>query len=104
MTSAAKRLATQNWMIRSMLAQRKEYVVPRSYCMRASESPKDRAQPTHVFDEQKLSVLVCPISKKPLRYDRDRNVLVCDEMKVAYPIVDGIPDLLPQSGKPLKAN
>lgn len=51
------------------------------------------------FDETILEVLVCPVSKKPLRYDKEKNELVCEESGIAYPIVDGIPNLVPQDAR-----
>ena len=42
-----------------------------------------------------LDILVCPISKTPLKYDEEANELVSVEAGHAYPVVDGIPVLLP---------
>ena len=47
-----------------------------------------------MIDKELLKILVCPVSKKPLRYDADRVLLVCDESGLGYPIRDGIPVLL----------
>ncbi len=41
-----------------------------------------------------LEVLVCPLTKMPLHYDRDRMELVSRAARLAYPIRDGIPILL----------
>lgn len=41
-----------------------------------------------------LKILICPVSKKSLRYDRDNQELVSEEAGLAYPIRDGIPILL----------
>nr|XP_022342009.1 protein preY, mitochondrial-like isoform X2 [Crassostrea virginica] len=51
------------------------------------------------FDESILKVLVCPVSRKPLRYDKDKSELICDESGIAYPIVEGIPNLVPQDAR-----
>ncbi|KAH6927461.1 hypothetical protein HPB50_004292 [Hyalomma asiaticum] len=53
------------------------------------------------FDEENLKFIVCPVTKKPLRYDSGRNVLISDELGKAFPIRNGIPNLLPDSAKPL---
>lgn len=45
-------------------------------------------------DPRLLEILVDPISKVPLRYDSDRQELICDSGRRAYPIRDGIPILL----------
>ena len=39
-----------------------------------------------VFDEKLLNILVCPVSKKSLSYDKETNELVCNESNLAYPI------------------
>ncbi|XP_078173850.1 trm112p-like protein [Carex rostrata] len=46
--------------------------------------------------------LVCPLSKQPLRYCKERQALVSDAVGVSYRIVDGIPYLVPKDGKLLE--
>lgn len=41
-----------------------------------------------------LKILVCPVTKKSLRYDRVTQELISDEAGLAYPVRDGIPMLL----------
>ena len=41
-----------------------------------------------------LNILVCPVSKGKLIYDEENNELICEESKLAYPIIDGIPAML----------
>ena len=36
-----------------------------------------------------LNILVCPVSKGKLVYDEENNELICEESKLAYPIIDG---------------
>ncbi|EEO28851.1 Trm112 family protein [Oxalobacter paraformigenes] len=38
-----------------------------------------------------LEILVCPLCKGPLKYDRERQELICGADRLAYPIRDGIP-------------
>jgi uncharacterized protein YbaR (Trm112 family) len=45
-------------------------------------------------DPKLLEVLVCPQSRKPLRYDRDRQELISDSARLAYPVRDGVPIML----------
>jgi uncharacterized protein YbaR (Trm112 family) len=45
-------------------------------------------------DPKLLEILVCPMTKGPLRYDRDKQELISDQAKLAYPIRDGIPIML----------
>ncbi|XP_051114604.1 uncharacterized protein LOC127240150 [Andrographis paniculata] len=44
-------------------------------------------------------MLVCPLSKQPLRLCRETNSLISDSVGVSYPIVNGIPRLVPADGK-----
>ena len=48
-----------------------------------------------------LEILVCPITKGRLRYDRDRQELVSQAAKLAFPIRDGIPILLESEARRL---
>lgn len=48
-----------------------------------------------------LEILVCPITKGRLRYDRDRQELVSQAAKLAFPIRDGIPILLESEARQL---
>ena len=45
-------------------------------------------------DPKLLEILVCPLTKGPLRYDADRAELISDRAGLAYPIRDGIPIML----------
>ncbi|MSO71110.1 MAG: Trm112 family protein [Alphaproteobacteria bacterium] len=45
-------------------------------------------------DPKLLEILVCPLTKGPLRYDRARQELISDNAGLAYPIRDGIPIML----------
>ncbi|CAH1269286.1 PYURF [Branchiostoma lanceolatum] len=54
------------------------------------------------FDTKMLEILVCLLSKKALRYDPEKNELVSDELGVAYPIVNGIPNLIPEDARIVK--
>nr|WP_035692601.1 Trm112 family protein [Azospirillum halopraeferens] len=45
-------------------------------------------------DRKLLEILVCPLTKGPLRYDAERGELVSERAGLAYPIRDGIPIML----------
>jgi len=45
-------------------------------------------------DPKLLENLVCPLTKTPLRYDAEKNELISDEARLAYPIRDGVPIML----------
>ncbi|WP_233710345.1 Trm112 family protein [Pseudomaricurvus albidus] len=47
-----------------------------------------------MIDKKLLSLLVCPVSKAPVEYDKDKQELVCWASGLAYPIRDGIPVML----------
>lgn len=53
------------------------------------------------MDKQLLSILVCPVTKAPLKYDRERQELVCKASGLAYPIRDGIPVMLESEARQL---
>lgn len=52
-------------------------------------------------DPQLLSLLVCPVTRQVLEYDRSRHELVSKSAKLAYPIRDGIPIMLPGEARDL---
>ncbi len=52
------------------------------------------AQKTDPVDPKLLEILVCPITKGPLQYDRENQELISEQAKLAYPIRDGIPIML----------
>lgn len=62
-------------------------------------SPSDTS---HSVDPRLLEVLVCPVSKTPLRYDRERQELISDAAKLAYPIREGVPIMLPGEARKLE--
>ena len=53
------------------------------------------------IDPKLLEILVCPLTKGTLRYDRDHQELISDKAGLAYPIRDGIPIMLPDEARPL---
>ena len=52
-------------------------------------------------DPRLLEILVCPVTKGPLRLDREKAELVSDQAGLAYPIRDGIPIMLPDEARML---
>ena len=57
-----------------------------------------------MIDKKLLSILVCPVTKAPLEYDRDKQELVCKASGLAYPIRDGIPVMLENEARQLTAD
>ena len=52
-------------------------------------------------DSSLLELLVCPLTKMPLQYDRERQELISRTAKLAYPIRDGIPIMLADEAREL---
>lgn len=55
----------------------------------------------HTVDPKLLEILVCPVTKGPLVYDRERQELISEKAGLAFPIRDGIPVMLPDEARPL---
>jgi len=53
------------------------------------------------MDAKLLELLVCPVTKGPLTYDRERQELVSKSARLAYPIRDGIPVMLEDEARKL---
>ncbi len=53
-------------------------------------------------DPKLLELLVCPVTKGPLVYDRERSELISKQANLAYPIRDGIPIMLPDEARVLR--
>jgi len=54
-------------------------------------------------DPKLLEILVCPLTKGPLRFDAERQELVSEQAGLAYPIRDGIPIMLVDEARRLDA-
>ena len=53
------------------------------------------------MDSKLIELLVCPVTKGPLDYNRERQELISRSARLAYPIRDGIPILLENEARPL---
>ena len=62
---------------------------------------EDRIAPAGSIDPKLLEILVCPLTKTTLEYDAERQELISRAAKLAYPIRDGIPIMLPDEARPL---
>ena len=54
------------------------------------------------FDLTILDVIVCPVTKQKLVFDKKKNELISRKAKLAYPIKDGIPILLTDEARKIK--
>ena len=59
------------------------------------------ADPATEIDPRLLEILVCPLTKGPLSYNRTRQELVSAQAGLAYPVRDGIPIMLIDEARPL---
>ncbi|MBK1839910.1 Trm112 family protein [Azospirillum sp. YIM B02556] len=62
--------------------------------MATPEDKSSEAKTNPRVDPKLLEILVCPLTKGPLRYDAERGELVSERAGLAYPIRDGIPIML----------
>ncbi len=62
-------------------------------------TPPER--PANSVDPKLLEILVCPLTKGTLEYDAERQELISRQAKLAYPIRDGIPIMLPEEARKL---
>lgn len=53
------------------------------------------------MDPKLLDILVCPVSKAPLEWDKEREELICRASGLAYPVRDGIPVMLESEARAL---
>ena len=65
----------------------------------SAASSETKAAGSHEVDPRLLEILVCPITKGLLEYDRDAQELVSRQARLAYPIRDGIPIMLPEEAR-----
>jgi uncharacterized protein YbaR (Trm112 family) len=65
--------------------------------MRSSRSSKESS-----VDSKLLEILVCPVTKGPLVYDKQKQELISKSARLAYPIRDGIPVMLEDEARRLE--
>ncbi|MBP8233695.1 MAG: Trm112 family protein [Rhizorhabdus sp.] len=52
-------------------------------------------------DPELLAILVCPVTRTPLRYDEERQELISEAAGLAFPIREGVPVMLVEEARPL---
>ena len=60
---------------------------------------KTAAHESNGLDRRLLEILVCPVTKGPLEYDREAQELISRKARLAYPIRDGIPIMLEEEAR-----
>lgn len=63
-------------------------------------SEEEKPSPPSV-DPKLLEILVCPVTKSPLKYDAKSGELISSAAKLAYPIIDGVPIMLADKAREL---
>jgi uncharacterized protein YbaR (Trm112 family) len=56
------------------------------------------------MDSNLLDILVCPVCKGPLHYEKNAQELICRADRLAYPVRDGIPVMLEDEARQLEAD
>jgi uncharacterized protein YbaR (Trm112 family) len=64
--------------------------------------PERETETGRTVDPKLLEILVCPVTKTTLEYDRERQELISHAAKLAFPIRDGIPILLEEEARRLE--
>lgn len=68
---------------------------------RQDASPESASAAPFGIDPKLLEILVCPLTKATLEYDADKQELISRQARLAYPIRDGIPIMLPEEARQL---
>ena len=58
---------------------------------------------SEALDPKLLAILVCPVTRGPLRYDRAAAELVSEEAGLAYPVRNGVPVMLAEEARALRS-
>lgn len=57
-----------------------------------------------MLDKKLLNILACPVCKGPVKYQKDKQELWCKADALAFPVKDGIPVMLENEARSLKAD
>ncbi len=63
---------------------------------------KNKAEEKIKINKKLLELLVCPLTKGPLKYDGKTQELISEQAKLAYPIRDGVPVMLVDEARSLE--
>ncbi len=66
--------------------------------------PIPLSMPPPIIDKRLLDILVCPVTRGPLRWDPAAQELLSLQAELAYPVRDGIPIMLPEEARPFGPN
>lgn len=99
LSAACGRLASALRSTRALPSAVSRRCLRGSGSQRSADHSERTEEPSRDFDPALLEFLVCPLSKKPLRYEASTNELINEELGIAYPIIDGIPNMIPQAAR-----
>jgi hypothetical protein len=57
---------------------------------------------TAELDPALLAILVCPVTRRPLRWDEAAQELISEAAGLAYPVREGVPVMIPEEARPLR--
>jgi uncharacterized protein YbaR (Trm112 family) len=66
-----------------------------------TEIPSPSQASAHRTDPRLLELLICPVTRHPLTYDKDAQELISQKARLAYPIRDGLPIMLESEARSL---
>ena len=66
-----------------------------------ADDSKASAERASGVDPRLLEILICPLTRTPLEYDREAGELISRKAGLAYPIRDGLPIMLEDEARPL---
>ncbi|GGB71562.1 MULTISPECIES: Trm112 family protein [Henriciella] len=66
-----------------------------------TEIPSPSQASAHRTDSRLLELLICPVTRHPLTYDKDAQELISQKARLAYPIRDGLPIMLESEARSL---
>lgn len=69
--------------------------------MTETDNTTGSSAPAGDIDPKLLEILVCPLTREPLTYDRDAGELISKAASLAYPIREGVPIMLPEEAREL---
>lgn len=69
--------------------------------MTENEQKQEPDTAQNIIDPKLLEILVCPVTHGSLVLDKEAEELICHAAKLAYPIRDGIPIMLPEEARKL---
>ncbi|GBN44464.1 hypothetical protein AVEN_212635-1 [Araneus ventricosus] len=87
-------------MLGQLLYRRSRILLPNVFHRKFSNEASITSENPNILNSEKLddrvlNLIVCPLTKKKLRYDSERQLLINDELGIGFKIVNGIPNLVP---------